>query len=148
MGNRFRFRAWDKADKVMCDVAYIKFSKVQYMNVGYRKNIHGKIIDVNALLDENLFGTCVLMQYTNVTDDNGVLVFEGDYLSDGRTIWRVEYDQTMSGFCAKAVGGYIPSDCKIFSLYHLCTGHNEKRRISVVGNMYEYTGALSELLMC
>lgn len=128
--DRFSYRAWNKVNKEMC-------TGLPYSAVG--SDTFDMILKHPQIYEA--------MQCADVTDNDGVLVFEGDYLSDGKTIWRVEYAQTMSGFYANAVGGYIPSDCKIFSLYHLCTGHNEKRHISVVGNMYEYTGALSELLM-
>ena len=77
-----KFRAWDKSDRVMCKVAYLKLSEVQYMNVGYRKNINGKTIDENALLDENLSGTCVLMRYTGKHDMAGKEVYEGDVIEN------------------------------------------------------------------
>ncbi|MDU7031157.1 MAG: YopX family protein [Clostridiales bacterium] len=81
MSKEIKFRAWDKMDKVMCDVTYMKFSKVQYTNVGYRKNIRGKLIDENAALDENMSGTCVLMRYTGEHDKNGKELYEGDIVS-------------------------------------------------------------------
>lgn len=128
--NRFRYRAWNKINKEM-------HTGLPYSAVG--TDTFDMVLKHPQIYE--------VMQCADVTDNDGVLVFEGDYLSDGKTIWKVEYAQTMSGFYANAVGGYIPSDCKIFSLYHLCTGHSEKRHILVVGNMYEYTGALSELLI-
>lgn len=128
--DRFRYRAWNKINKEL-------YTGLPYSAAG------GDTFDM-ILKHPQIYE---VMQCADVTDNDGALVFEGDYLSDGKTIWRVEYTQTMSGFYANAVGGYIPNDCRIFSLYHLCTGHNEKRHISVVGNMYEYTGALSELLI-
>ena len=127
--DRFRYRAWNKVNEEM-------HTGLPYSHVG--RDTFDVILKCPQIYE--------VMQCADVKDSNGVLVFEGDYLSDGKTIWRVEYAQTMNGFYANAVGGYIPSDCKIFSLYHLCTGHNEKRKVSVVGNVHEYTGALSALL--
>lgn len=127
--DRFRYRAWNKVNEEMHTVLPYSYVGRDTFDVILK---HPQIYEV--------------MQCADVTDNNGVLVFEGDYLSDGKTIWRVEYHQTESGFIAKAVGGYIPSDCKIFSLYHLCNGHNEKRKVSVVGNTYEFTGVLNTLL--
>lgn len=77
-----KFRAWDKADEVMCNVTYIKFSEAQYMNVGYRKNVNGKVIDENSLLDKNMEGTCVLMRYTGKCDMSGEDVYEGDVIEN------------------------------------------------------------------
>lgn len=77
-----KFRVWDKSDRVMCRVAYLKLSEVQYMIVGYRKNVNGKTIDENALLDENLSGTCVLMRYTEKHDMAGKEVYEGDVIEN------------------------------------------------------------------
>lgn len=127
--DRFRYRAWNKVNKEI-------HTGLPYSHVG--RDTFEEILKYPQIYE--------VMQCADVSDNDGVLVFEGDYLSDGKTIWCVKYSQTMSGFCAEAVGGYIPADCKIFSLYHLCSGHNKERSVSVVGNMYEHTGALSELL--
>lgn len=127
--NRFRYRAWNKINKEM-------HTGLPYSAAG--RDTFDVILKHSQIYD--------VMQCADVRDSDNVLVFEGDYLTDGKTIWLVKYVQTMSGFCAEAVGGHIPSDCKIFSLYHLCNRHNEKREVSVVGNIYEYTGSFSELL--
>ena len=85
-------------------------------------------------------------QYTGFTDENRVKIFEGDYISDGETVWEVVYCKSMSGFSAKAAGGRIPDECGWFSLYHLCNGHHGGRKVRVVGNRYEYKGNPSDLL--
>lgn len=77
-----KFRAWDKSNRIMCNVTALRFSEVQYMNVWYRKNINGKIIDENALLDEKMSGTCVLMRCTGKRDVSGKKVYEGDVIEN------------------------------------------------------------------
>lgn len=130
---RFHYRAWDKVNKIM-------YTGLPYSGAGKT----GKDTMDVVLKHPSVY---VLMESTGVYADN-VLVFEGDYLSDGRTIWEVVYCKTMSGFSAKAIFGFgaIMSCSEWFSLYHLCNGHNEERKASVVGNRYEYTGPISELL--
>ncbi len=129
--NRFKFRAWDKIGKVMYE---------GIPGNGAGKNGHDTI-DI-ILKFPQIYN---LMQSADVYADN-VLVYEGDYLTDGSTIWEVVYCETMSGFSAKAVGGDIGDGCRWFSLYHLCNRHNKGRKVCVVGNVFEYQGILQELL--
>lgn len=130
---RFRFRTWDKINKIM-------YTGLPYSGAG--KN--GKDTMDVVLKHPSIY---ILMESTGVYADD-VLVFEGDYLSDGDTIWEVVYCETMSGFSAKAVCGFgcTVFGSKWFSLYHLCNRHNEGRKVKVVGNKYEYTRPLIELL--
>lgn len=130
---RFRFRAWDKINKIM-------YTGLPYSGAGRTEKDTMDII----LKHPSIY---VLMESTNVYADK-VLVFEGDYLSDGNTIWEAVYCETMSGFSAKAVFEFeaITSGSEWFSLYHLCNGRNEERKVSVVGNKYEYIGPISNLL--
>lgn len=126
--NRFKYRAWNKIDKKM------------YTGLPY--STAGKDSFVTVLKFPSVYE---VSECANVCDSDKVLVYEGDYLSDGKTIWEVVYCETMSGFSAKAVVGGS-SDSKWFSLYHLCNGHNAGRKVYVVGNRYEYKGAISNLL--
>lgn len=129
--NRFKYRAWDKMEKKM-------YTGLPHSRAG--KDGHDTFEIVLKFP-----GVYEVSESANVYDSENVLVYEGDYLSDGETIWEVVYCKTMSGFSAKAVGGYIPNGCKWFSLYHLCSGHNKGRKVHVVGNRYEYQGAISSL---
>lgn len=130
---RFRYRAWDKVNKIM-------YIGLPYSGAG---KIGKDTMDI-VLKHPSIY---VLMESTGVYADN-VLVFEGDYLSDANTIWEVVYCETMSGFSAKAVCGSmcIDFDSNWFSLYHLCNKHNEGRKVAIVGNKYEYIGPIIELL--
>lgn len=130
---RFCYRAWDKVNKIM-------YTGLPYSGAGKT----GKDTMDIVLKHPSIY---VLMESTGVYTDH-VLVFEGDYLSDGHTIWEVIYSKTMSGFSAEAICGFgsITFGSKLFSLYHLCNGHNEGRKVTIVGNKYEYTGLVNELL--
>lgn len=130
---RFYYRAWDKINKIM-------YTGLPYSGAGE----NGKDTMDMVLKHPSIY---ILMESIGVYADD-VLVFEGDYLSDGDTIWEVVYCETMSGFSAKAVAGRkrFSTGSKWFSLYHLCSRHNEGRKVKVVGNKYDYNGPLSELL--
>lgn len=130
--NRFKYRAWNKIDKEM-------YTGLPFSRAG--KNGHDSFDIVLKFPQVYEVSECA-----NVHDSGNVLVYEGDYISDGQTIWEVIYCETMSGFSAKAVYGCIPSDSIWFSLYHLCNRHNAGRKVYVIGNRYEHTGPLSHLL--
>lgn len=131
---RFRFRAWDKINKIM-------YTGLPYSGAG--KN--GKdTIDI-ILKHPSVY---ILMESTGVYADN-VLVFEGDYLSDGYNIWEVVYCETMSGFSGKIVYGYgtMIYGRELFYLHCLCNDYSaEMRKVTIVGNKYEYTGPMNKLL--
>lgn len=130
---RFRYRAWDKINKIM-------YTGLPYSGAGKT----GKDTMDVVLKHPSIY---ILIESTGVYADD-VLVFEGDYLSDGDTIWEVVYCETMSGFSTKAIAGResFSTGSKWFSLYHLCNRHNDGRKVSIVGNKYEYIGSISELL--
>ena len=89
-----------------------------------------------------------ICQYTGLTDENRKKIFEGDYISDGKTIWEVKYCETMSGFSAKAVRERVTSYSAWFSLYHLCNRHNAGRTVQVVGNIFDNSELLKEEQVC
>lgn len=142
MSKEIKFRVWDKADKVMCDVTYLKFSNVQYMNVGYRKNIGGRIIDENALLDESMSGTCILMQYTGKKDRNSKEIYEGDI------VLFTDFTNTENGVTDKECIGKIKWDNESASFYVtdrlLLESEEVFEDCAVIGNIYDN----HELLYC
>ena len=131
--NRFRFRAWSKVDKTM-------YTGLPYRNAGKTGLDTFDLVLKHPQIYE-------VMQCADVYDDDGVLVFEGDYLSDGANLWEVRYCESHTGLYAIAVAGnHADTDSTVFSLWHLCHRHNAGRSVSVVGNIQEYNGPLRSLI--
>ena len=129
--DRFRFRAWNKISKCM-------FTGLPYSGCGKEEtDTFDTVLKYPQIYE--------VMQCAAVYDNDGVLVFEGDYLTDGEILWEVRYNETHCGFYAIAVAG-VRVDSAVFSLWHLCNHHNAGRSVNVVGNIYEYKGPLSKLI--
>ncbi|MDD3337868.1 MAG: hypothetical protein PHS82_03330 [Lachnospiraceae bacterium] len=121
----FRFRAWMPKSQEM--LVAVNLHEMCLLNSG-----------------AGVTRSAILMQYVGAEDCECKPVFESDYLSDGFTIWEVQYIKSQCGFSAKAVAGAETHEW--FSLWHLLHRHNEGRKVRIVGNKWEYTGPLSELL--
>jgi uncharacterized phage protein (TIGR01671 family) len=121
-----KFRSWDKSRKLMSKVTSIKFSEAQHMQVKYRINDNGRVIDEWSNLDDDGLGTCVLMQYTGLKDKNGVQIFEGDIVNH---YWSNEVGES---FCHKTVIKN-PFDYKVNEAMYL----NYADELEILGNIYE-----------
>lgn len=131
--DRFRFRAWDKVNKIM-------YTGLPYSGSGKTGRDTFDIVLKHPQIYE-------VMQCADVYDNDGVCVFEGDYLSDGANLWEVRYCEMHTGLYAIAVAGlHMNTDSRVFSLWHLCNHHNAGRSVRVVGNIYEYKGPLRNLI--
>lgn len=131
--NRFRFRAWNKVDKTM-------YTGLPYSGSGKTGSDTFDVVLKHPQIYE-------VMQCADVYDNDGVLVFEGDYLSDGMTLWEVKYSAAHTGLYAISVAGPRMGTSNVtFSLWHLCNHHNAGRSVRVAGNIYEYKGPLKNLI--
>lgn len=73
-----------------------------------------------------------VVQCTGVEDCHGEEVYDKDILDDGEKRWIVKWDKTMTGFYAQEDGGTTS-----YSLYHLCNGHNRKKKVYAIGNIHD-----------
>jgi len=145
-----KFRAWDKSRKLMGDVTSIKFSEVQHMQVKYRINDNGKVVDEWSNLDDDACGTCFLMQSTGLKEKNGVEIFEGDIVRHSKistdisivrfgefgvpNIEEMEYQDMAVGFYFENA-----SDLKDVEPFNMTIPLNNLyvKGIEIIGNIYE-----------
>ncbi|HGF8322515.1 TPA: YopX family protein [Enterococcus faecium] len=119
-----KFRAWDKRENTMRDVAVLHFTKGGKVNsIEYWKTPS----ELKSYHVRNL----VLMQSTGLKDKNGVEIFEGDLVEHDDNLngdWEtfeaceVVYDKDYAQFCFKWDAGNFLTDY---------------RNLNVIGNIYE-----------
>ncbi|HGZ4937711.1 TPA: YopX family protein, partial [Enterococcus faecalis] len=134
-----KFRAWDKRENTMRDVAVLHFTKGGKVNsIEYWKTPS----ELKSYHVRNL----VLMQSTGLKDKNGVEIFEGDVVkvTDGES----EEDSYISAVKNYSNEGYPAFDIEYPPTYHyesnvlsaiMCNGFES---IEVIGNIYENTELL------
>jgi hypothetical protein len=86
---------------------------------------------IPRIVDPATVGEC-----SGVPDEHGEMVYEGDILFDGVTQYVVEYGATTCGL--QAFGRGIVNE--IWSLYHLCTEHNYRRKVERIGTIHDAKG--------
>lgn len=80
---KIEFRAWDKREKIMGEVNYIRFFKSQYTQVSVRFKKNGKVFDDwYAYGQEDGSDNIILMQYTGMKDEDYKKIYKADILKD------------------------------------------------------------------
>jgi len=138
MQRKIKFRAWDKREKRMGNVNYIKYSDVAYTHISVRfKQKEKPIDDWFNYLGEDDSDNIILMQFIGRNDKNGIEIYEGDFISayNGRIKGPVIFDKR--GLAFGIPNG--PNEIYQFSMNFL-----ESKDIEVIGNIYENPELLKE----
>jgi len=116
--NEVKFRAWD-GEAMHKDVSVIRGDAI-------KKNYHG-----TAWTNEAQAGA--LMQYTGIKDKNGVEIYEGDILSDGKFKWSIQFID--GAFWARQSDrAFLTNIVELQRKRQLAL---KKDCIEVIGNIYE-----------
>ena len=89
------------------------------------------LVDCDFVISEHRIDINTIGQSTGLHDKDGVLIFEGDIITDGNIKYIIKYSETASGFLADE----ISPEGLLRSLWHLVMEHNEG--LKVVGNIYD-----------
>jgi uncharacterized phage protein (TIGR01671 family) len=94
MKREIKFRAWNKKDKVMVDVAAMNFGPSGFWS----------LIEYAYDAELQLADSYELMQYTGLKDKNGREIYEGDIVkNEYGKVMEVQYDPRSAAF---GVGDY------------------------------------------
>ena len=116
MKREIKFRAWNKKDKVMVDVAAMNFGPSGFWS----------LIEDAYDAELQLADSYELMQYTGLKDKNGREIYEGDIVkNEYGKVMEVNYDPRSAAF---GVGDY----------YFGTIGSG--KILEVIGNIYEDGG--------
>lgn len=116
MKREIKFRAWNKKDKVMVDVAAMNFGPSGFWS----------LIEYAYDAELQLADNYELMQYTGLKDKNGREIYEGDIVkNEYGKVMEVQYDPRSAAF---GVGDY----------YFGTIGSG--KILEVIGNIYEDGG--------
>lgn len=97
--------------------------------LGLSLTFDGKILFADNAVESNW----ILMQYTGLKDKNGKEIFEGDFLSDGKFSWVVEFID--GAFWAKRLDRATVENIMVLKRKRQLALQEDC--IEVIGNIYE-----------
>lgn len=123
MGRQYKFRAWDKKDKVVRDVVGMSF----YHDAVSVDIEYGKYLQDDAKRFE-------LMQYTGLKDKNGTEIYEGDVVLDKyEEVKIVQWYEGQFVVTRQVLNG----SGKRFEYNNINNHINHYSKFEVIGNIYE-----------
>jgi hypothetical protein len=133
MQDRFKFRVWEKDQKIMKECTQITLDKDQ----------KGSMCDVKGKVTAHLIYQphYILMQCTGLKDKNGNLIYEGDILGGIYENLDIFYCPQCMQFELHAKGyGCMCCNGDI----HWCEVVEDNNKLEVIGNIYENEETLNE----
>lgn len=122
MKREIKFRAWNKKDKVMVDVAAINFGPSGFWS----------LIEDADYAELQLADSYELMQYTGLKDKNGREIYEGDIVRTGKD--NIGDPQPMIGQVIMREGSWLIENEKKQEAVDL---FSEITSREVIGNIFE-----------
>lgn len=139
MNRDIKFRAWDKREKRMGEVNYIKYSNVQYTQVSARFKQKGKTVDEwFAYGSEDGSDNIILMQYTGLHDKNCKEIYEFDKCEVYRTCVYAK------GFITSHQGCFIFKEFDTGNVLRLCDLKINRYEIKVTGTVFNNPELIKE----
>jgi len=82
-------------------------------------------------------------EYTGITDKNNIKIFEDDLLSDGKTIFKVEWNQQQTCWWIKPIKSIIETNITddfillVLENENLGNGYYSRKDLEVIGNIID-----------
>lgn len=116
-----KFKAWDKLDKEMFNVESINFQE---------RRVYEDVVSYRN------FNDIELMEYTGLKDKNNKEIYEGDIVTLHNSKYKVIFLNEEARFVLR--------DDEFE--YEIPFTNNNNKRMEIIGNIYENTELLTELL--